>query len=394
MGNIKIRDLIEESTKSNSNMNAGPALQALTRATRALIYEDLVAVQETDQPSTALYGVRYLNSDGNLSYLSHATYSGLINSRNDIEEVEAKSYVKGDLFKDGDIVYIVTNDFTLGATDVTSIGKELIGNNIRYLTDNSDLDELEEVADVGVVIDKWQTDVKTRALKTSFTLELLQDMEHNQLLGKNVPFDLLTTIIAEDTNKDICQKLLHVSKKYGDGVYNIKFDDENQDPVSARKVYRIVNEMAEELRRQSSFKATYILASTKVCGILKSSGWVKPDPQKPLSEGILKNGLHLYSDDTSPIDYAIAGFKHVLGGELELVSSMFYSPYTSTYLVATDPKSFNKNIMIKNRYSLSVNPYTAEEELSNKSATIIIGDDWDSLGGKSLCSNAVMFIFE
>ena len=36
----------------------------------------------------------------------------------------------------------------------------------------------------------------------------MQDMEANQLIGKNVPFDLLTTIAAEDTNKDICQKAI------------------------------------------------------------------------------------------------------------------------------------------------------------------------------------------
>ena len=126
MEQFKIKDLLNESTRADSSMGSGATLQAFTRATRALIYEDLIAVQETNLPVAGLYGVRLLDSGGNMSYLSHATYSGMINSREAISEVSAKAYVKDELFKKDDIVYKTLVPFTLTGTEYSDINKEMI----------------------------------------------------------------------------------------------------------------------------------------------------------------------------------------------------------------------------------------------------------------------------
>ena len=391
----KIKDLIEESTKAGSSSNRGPALQALTRASRSLIYEDLVAVQETEQPIAALYGVRLLNSNGDMNFLSHATYSGMVNSRLSIADAQAKAYVKDELFKKGDIVYKVIKPFTLASDDYDAINRNLIIKNIRYMSDAAETSDLEyaDVAEVCLQIDRWDSQVRSRKLKTEFSLELMQDMEANQLLGKNIPFDLLVTIISEDTNKDICQKLLHVSKVHDgagvvDGVLAI---GGMPDPDLSRTVYRTIVDMGESVRKDSSFKPTYVLASTKIVTLLKSSGWVK-DSKRPLSEGVTRCGLEIYADDTSPMEYAVVGFKHRLG-DLEYVSSLFYSPYSSTYSVVKNTESFNNNLMILNRYALSVNPWSLDYDFTDK-AMVINGDDWDMLGGKSVNSRSVMFDFD
>lgn len=387
----KIKDLIKESSTTSSNQQAGRTLQAFTRATRSLIYEDLVAVQETQQPTASLYGARYLDSGGNPSFLSHATYSGAINKRTDIAEVTAKAYLPDELFKQGDIVYKVLAAVTFTNTD-SDIHKALITKKIRYLSDAAETADLEnaDIAEVGVKIDRWDSEVKTRKLKTSFSLELMQDMEANQIVGKNVPFDLLSTIVSEDTNKDICQKLLHVSKVHTgknitDGVFTATGIEEKD---LARLAYKAIVSMGEQVRRDSSFAPTFVLASTAVVSLLKSSGWVVPSKDKPLSEGVTRCGLSVYADDTSPMDYAVVGFKHRLG-ELEYVSSLFYSPYSSTYSVVQDVQSFNDNIMIMNRYALSVNPYALDTQ--EDTGQIIEADQWDQLGGASLNSRCLMF---
>lgn len=394
MEQFKIKDLLNESTRADSSMGSGATLQAFTRATRALIYEDLIAVQETNLPVAGLYGVRLLDSGGNMSYLSHATYSGMINSREAISEVSAKAYVKDELFKKDDIVYKTLVPFTLTGTEYSDINKEMIAKNIRYMSDAGETSDMEfaDIAEVGVKIDRWDSEVKTRKLKTSFSVELMQDMEANQLIGKNVPFDLLTTIAAEDTNKDICQKLLHVSKVHEgngivDGVLSVGTMTE---PEMSRTVYKNIIDMGEHVRKDSSFTPTFVLASTKVCTMLKSSGWVTKST-KPLSDGVTRCGLEIYADDTAPMDYAVVGFKHRLG-ELEYVSSLFYSPYTSTYSIVKDTKSFNDNLLIMNRYALSVNPWSLDFDFV-KNAMVIQGDDWDSIGGKSPNSRCLMIDF-
>lgn len=390
-----IDKLLKESVTSNHVSDVGPTLQAFTRATRSLIYEDLVAVQETQQPSAALYGVRYLNSNGDMSYLSHATYSGVINDRSKIGEVEIKEYKKGEVFKKEDIVYIVISEtYTPESTEYEALGKGLIDNSIRYFSDSSLTEDLEdsEIAVAGMKIDKWTSYVRSRKLKTSFTRELLRDMEANKIESDNVVIDLLSTVVSEEVNKNIIQTLGTVSYRHDTSdtpgaILDLSGLDKD-DPRLGRILYRICNDMAGNVRRDTTFECTYVLGSTKVIEALKSSGWSKPDPDKPLSQGQLKNGLHLYSDDTTPSDYMLVGLKHKKR-DMELVGSLFYSPYLSELLTVMDTSSFNENVAIIHRAALSVNPYTLYDEKA-ETALNIKSDDWDVLAGKSKMSRIAM----
>ena len=47
-------ELLRESTSSVANQTARPQLLSLTRAVNNLIFSDLVAIQPTDQPVSAL----------------------------------------------------------------------------------------------------------------------------------------------------------------------------------------------------------------------------------------------------------------------------------------------------------------------------------------------------
>ncbi|MFP9072159.1 hypothetical protein ACLI1Z_16685, partial [Enterococcus faecalis] len=105
---------------------------------------------------------------------------------------------------------------------------------------------------------------------------------------------------------------------------------------------------------ESTYTATFCVASARAAAILAASGWLKhkPEDDKYLSQnayGFLANGLPLYCDTNSPLDYVIVGVVENIG-EKEIVGSIFYAPYTEgldlddpehvgAFKVVVDPES-------------------------------------------------------
>ena len=141
-------ELLRESTSSVANQTARPQLLSLTRAVNNLIFSDLVAIQPTDQPVSALYGLRYLNHDGQMTFRTAATYGGAVGDRTEIEEFsKEKSYEEGALFKSGDVVYEVVTAGTVGedaATPEAAIFKGVMTNKIRFYSDCASVEYLSE----------------------------------------------------------------------------------------------------------------------------------------------------------------------------------------------------------------------------------------------------------
>lgn len=391
----KLNELLRESTNTVASVASRPQLLALTRAVNNLIYSDMVAIQPTKQPISALFGLRYLNQDGNMTFRTPATYGGAVGSRDSIEEVNLeKSYQIGELFKHGDVVYSVVEAGAIGAsTDTDSaLFKAIMLNKIRFYSDCASTGHFEDrntkISETDFIFDKWQVDIGTRKLKTSFTTELMQDLEANNINSENTIIDLLSTIASEEINKDIIQKLITVSTRYKvkgvttDGVLSMVGVQDA--PAQSRELYRYACEMSAHLLRTTSFSGTYVLASSRVVGLLAASGWMD-ESENPLSEGRLRCGLEVYSDVLTPFDYMLVGCKHMVG-DMESVGSLFYAPYRETddvgaYKAVIDPSSFQNHVCIMNRYSLSVNPYTVTNEQEPRN--LIKGDDWANLAGRS-----------
>ncbi|QBO63128.1 putative capsid vertex protein [Escherichia phage vB_EcoM_G5211] len=389
-------ELLRESTSSVANQTARPQLLSLTRAVNNLIFSDLVAIQPTDQPVSALYGLRYLNRDGQMTFRTAATYGGAAGDRTEIEEFsKEKSYDEGALFKSGDVVYEVVTAGTVGEdaeTPESAIFKGVMTNKIRFYSDCASVEYFEdkntEIASTSMQFDKWQVNVGSRKLKTSFTTELMQDLEASQINSENSVIDLLATVASEEINKDIIQKLITVSSRYKikgitpDGVLSLVSVQDA--PTQSRELYRYACEMSNQMLRTSSFAGTYVLASSRVVGLLQSSGWME-ETDNALSEGRLRCGLEVYADTTTPFDYMLVGCKHMIG-DMESVGSLFYSPYTEAdgagaYKSVIDPNSFQHHVAIMNRYSLSVNPYTSK--VDQEEHQVIKGDDWGKMAGRS-----------
>lgn len=390
-----IYQLIKESSMSSSNSLGRPDLVALTRAATNLIYTDIVAIQPTTQPIAAIFGVKYTNPNDEMTFKSAATYGGQVSSREGIPEAENKAYKSGDLFKLNDVVYEVVSSTPFDATEFTElqdiVTEAVINGTIRFKSDAAAVEKYEtddSISEIDFSIDKWQVPVRSRKLKTKYTLELIQDMNSSQLDGSEVVYDMLSTVIAGEINKDIIQKLITVSKRYkvqgvsDKGILDVS-GDEAQD--AGRKIYRYIAEMNGSIMRNSSFKGTYVLASTRVIAILDASGLLKENEDNDRSVGKLSNGLEVFADTTTPMDYFIVGVKAEFG-ELEHVGSLFYAPYVDlddagAFKVVIDPDSLQPEVAVLLRYALSVNPFTTV--LGDKSSGVIQGDDWNNLVGVS-----------
>ena len=402
--------VIDEATGTTSiNIdNTRPELVSLTRAVNNLIYHELVAIQETSLPTATLFGVRYRNPNGDMTFSSAATYSGRISGRSGIEDVSlTKAYTKGDLFKhDGnDIVYEVVEDITLNTLDTnkdTALFKALFDSKIRLVSEAADTSKYEtsdDIASTSFAMDRWNIPVRSRKFKTEMSVELMQDLEANQFEADGVIEDILGTVASEEVNKDIIHTLITVSNRYNvDGVVeNGVFDattaySATDAPALGRMLYQLACEMGQEMNRTTSFDATYVLCTARVVGVLAASGWLhETDEEHPLATGRLNNGYYVYADTNTPYDYMLVGCKYDLG-DMDHVGSLFFTPYeeadeAGSIRISTDPSSLQPKVAILMRYGLSVNPYTVKDE-SNPDR-LIEGDDWVNLAGKSRMSQIV-----
>lgn len=408
-------DKILSESVATSDIDLGrPNLLALTRATTKLIYEDLVAVQPSSTPVAALYGVKYLNPNKELSFLTGATYSGKISDvdRDSITELSManlSSITKGQYFKSLDVVFKALTDTPFAGTAETEvadvISEAIAASTIRLVPDAAETAKFEdrdvEISEAGFIVNKWQAVVHSRKFKTEITVELAQDMEANGFDTPEFLEDLLATQMAEEINKDVMQSLITVSSRYkvkgvsDKGVLDLTTIGTAQD--QGRELYRMVCEMNASIQRASSYTATYVVGASRVVAVLAASGWLSKKKDTPDNAyGTLLNGLHVYCDNTSPVDYLVVGVKAEYG-EQEMIGSLFYAPYTEgrkegsdpvdhmgAYTVITDPSSLQPRVALLMRYALCVNPYTVG--INEEEARIIDATDMDKFAGQSKMS--------
>lgn len=413
----RINKLLAESTTSQSNSVGRPSLLSFTQATNKRIFKDLVAEQKTTQPVAALYGIRVLNPDDDMTYLGGATFAGLMGkeARAGVPKFTniSTSYNVGDLFMFESVVFKVLEANPFAGTSETelddAVSEAIAAGVIRMVSDAAPTEQFEtgypEIAEAGFRIDKWQTEVKSRKLKTSITVELAQDLESNGFDAPDFIENLLAIQQAEEINKDVLQSLITVSSRFkvhgvsSRGVLDLTDSQFDNAQDRARTLYYYMCEMNSAVQRNTSFSGTYAVASSRCAAILAASGWVeKTDDTPETAYGTLKNGLPLYADVNSPCDYVIVGV-NVDMGEGQVVSSLYYAPYTEgledvdttgdasvgEFKVIIDPESLQPTIALLARYALSANPYTVAKD--NKEARIIDGGDMDKMANQSKLSS-------
>lgn len=406
----KINELLRESTTTNSNSLARPNLVALTRATTKLVYTDIIAEQPTNQPMAALYGIKYETPDNELSFNTGATYAGAVSAedRKSIPELTSttQAFNEGDMFQYKHVVYkaLIDAPFATAADTIEdAIQLAVIKLAIRFVSEAAESTKFEkngvEISSANFTVNKWNAPVKTRKLKTSLTVELAQDMESAGFDAPAFLEDLLATTMADEINKDVLQSLVTVSRRYkvtgltDDGFIDLSYSNS---PEASRKLYEMVCEMNSHIQRTTSYSGTFVVASTRAAAILAGSGWLKHKPEDDewlpdTAYGYLLNGLPVFCDVNTPIDYVTVGVKEDFGGN-EVVGSLFYAPYTEgldlddnehvgAFKVVVDPSSLQPTISLMVRYALAANPYTVAKD--EKEARVIDATDMDKMAGQS-----------
>lgn len=408
MSNTYINDLISESSASGDVDMGRPQLLAMTHAVNALIYTDLVAIQETSKPIANLFGLRYLNRDGDMSFRTPATYSGMYGDRKDVtDELKASktSFAAGDVFKYEKVIYQAIEAVNLpdlgGGDDLgLQLNIALMLNKVRIVSDAGETGKMEfvEPSESKLSLDKWKIEVRTRKLKSEVTHEFMQDAVANGFNGEEMIRSLLATELSEEINRDIVQKLQTVSVRHESpntksGIYYA--GGASDDPAKGRTLYRIVCEMARMVHAETAYEATYVVCSPMVAALLSSSGWLKGDPSMAnLYSGVLADGMKVYVDPVTRFDYVVVGTKQSAGG-MDNVGSLFYSPYAAAdgagaFTVTNAVENLQPRFMTMSRYGLSVNPYTVKDGDTDQ---IHAGDDWNALAGKSKYSRFAGVIF-
>lgn len=401
---MSITTLLKESTSVNAISSGRPTLVSLTRATTNLIYTNIVATQHTLTPNVTIYGIKYQQADGTLSATSAATTGGLYT----VAEREALpkyptvlSFGALEDFTVGNVVYRALEDLTL-VDGVYTIEEALFTNKIRIVADSADDNELEAPEEAKFTIDTWASNVKTRKLKTEFTVELAQDLEANNFDAPALINDILATQMAEEVNKHIIQSLITVSSRYNvQGVTkNGMIDFTNAEPTTyglGRVLYQYVCDMNSKIQTETSFSGTYVVASARCAALLAASGFMVNDADTEYladsATGLLNNGLELYTDVNAPFDYVLVGLVEEFG-DMETVGSLFYCPYSEgldpdnnrdhigAFKVCVDPNSLQPKVMLLMRYALSANPYTSGDDVTR----VHDAGNLDTLSGKSKMS--------
>ncbi|PMG45675.1 hypothetical protein BCU90_17580 [Vibrio lentus] len=368
-----IKQLLAESNTSNIE-NGRPTLVGLTRKINDKIFKDICGIQPTSQPRATVYGVRYemVSQDGSEAREtqgSHRTGTGKYPFKDHGLSVGSDSMTVGSHFSEYDYVFgvVVDGDY-LGLTESELLEKVLLGD-LRLVTDADD-DDSKKVQSSRFIMDRWQSDVRSRRVKSPTAWEFLHDMQGNNLDGSSAVEDLLATSISDEINSDIIMKTITVAKK--SPAIDLSGGELYQ---QGRTLIARALELGPEIQRNTTFPATFVLASPKVASAIRASGQVGS------CDIIDGTNLKLVTDGKAIGEYMLVGSKLEFDG-LDTVAPIHYSPYvetdnTGTYLIATDSDNLQLVPALISRYAITSSPDFSDVD------GVQDGEDWEKLANNS-----------
>lgn len=383
----KINQLIQESSGTSGIASGREALIALTRKTQEKIYKELVSTQPTSNPIATVFGMRYdyvqADKEGSTHevQLDYVTSGGKYPFGKSGLPGPTDGMSKGDKFVVHDFVFSVLEDGDYEYLKSKPVGEAhnlAVRGKLRNVADAADPDTYQDpdsnVAESRFLINKWTARVCSRKLKSPTTIELMYDMERQGLNADLAVEDLLSTAIAEEINIDIITKLITISKKEEPAtlVSTVPY-------YKGRELISRACSAAAEIEWWTSVPATYLVASYKVCGLIRASGQVGDD------DIIRGTGMKLIMDGRSMVDYMMVGGKMEDPTGLDHASGLFYSPFqesdeAGSFLVTADYSSLQPVIGVMTRYALSAFP--TYDDVSREDL-IVQCDDWDNLANTS-----------
>ncbi|TKF42926.1 hypothetical protein FCV60_03475 [Vibrio sp. F13] len=369
-----IKQLLAESNTSANIENGRPTLVGLTRKINDKIFKDICGIQPASQPRATVYGIRYkmVSQDGSKTREtqgSHRTGTGKHPFKDHGLPVGSDSMTVGSHFSEYDYVFGAVKDGDYaGLTEKQLLASVLTGD-LRLVTDADEDDSRAEVQSSRFIMDRWQSNVRSRRVKSPTTWELLHDMQGNNLDGSSAVEDLLATSISDEINSDIIMKTITVAKK--GTPLNLSNGELYQ---QGRSLIARALELGADIQRNTTFPATFVLASPKVASAIRASGQVGNDD---IIDG---TNLKLVTDSKAIGEYLLVGSKLEFDGT-DTVAPIHYSPYVEsdsagTYLIATDSNNLQPVPALISRYAITSSPDFSEVDG-------VQGDDWEKLANNS-----------
>ena len=227
--------------------------------------------------------------------------------------------------------------------------------------------------EMSFTIERTAVEAKTRALKSEYTMELVQDLKAVHGLDAEAELsNILSTEILAEINREVVRTMVSQAKYGADGltnngVFDLIADGQGRWSVERQKglmlqLEKEANKVAFETRRG---KGNFVLCSANVASSLTMAGLLdyssglsdnlNVDVTSGVFAGTLNGRMKVYVDPYATAgDYAVVGYK----GSNNMDAGMFYCPYVPLQMVrAVAQETFQPKIGFKTRYGMVSNPF-------------------------------------
>ena len=280
-------------------------------------------------------------------------------------------------------VYYARNYATQAYTDTTKaspvsyaagtaeVGYNMVDKNYTLSSSTSASEQLGEVGggtfpEIQIKVSKQSTEALNRKLRTSFSLELLQDMKymHNTDLQAYMT-ELLVYEIAAEKDRELIDTMISVATSGGWNYTTASGQWENE---KLRTMYnRIVTDSNQIAVNTRLGAGNFIIASPAACAALEQLAVFNaaPVPGTTMDTrdigsttlvGALSSRFMVYMDTFAPHDYYLVGYL----GNHPFKSGIIYAPYIELELFsAVSETTFKPAIGVQSRYALISNVFGA-----------------------------------
>lgn len=227
--------------------------------------------------------------------------------------------------------------------------------------------------EMSFTIERTSVEAKTRALKSEYTMELVQDLKAVHGLDAEAELsNILSTEILAEINREVVRTMIAQAKLGAqglttNGIFDLIADGQGRWSVERQKglmlqIEKEANKIAFETRRG---KGNFILCSANVASALTMAGLLdyssglqdnlNVDVTSGIYAGVLNGRTKVYVDPYATAgDYIVVGYK----GSNNMDAGMFYCPYVPLQMVrAVAQDTFQPKIGFKTRYGMVSNPF-------------------------------------
>lgn len=247
---------------------------------------------------------------------------------------------------------------TSGVSDITGMATRLgEGDNFREMSFS---------------IEKTNVVATTRALKSEFTLELVQDLKAVHGLDAETELsNILSSEILFEINREIIHTINSQAKigcqgLTNNGNFDLLADGQGRWLVERQKglmlqIEKECNQIAFDTRRgRGNFIicTANVASSLTMAGLLDYSSALKDNLNVDVTSGtfagVLNGRVKVYVDPYATVgDYITVGYK---GSEMD--AGLFYCPYVPVQMLrAIHPDTFQPKMGMKTRYGMVSNPF-------------------------------------